>query len=59
MLESDDDGEDREWVIMRIHKHIIVVMKPFVSGDWEILADGFKNNKEALFYLPLFNDTGE
>ena len=50
---------DEEWCIMRlpISKELAVLrLHPHVSGDWEILARGFKTNQEALFYLPLFNE---
>lgn len=48
--------EEEEWVILRIHTHVIVVMKPHIPGDWEVLATGFKSNAEAIKYVPLYKE---
>ena len=55
-----------EWCIVKYHNKdgktsLLVRMKyqwdaQTLRGDWEYLADGFKSNEEALFYLPLYND---
>jgi hypothetical protein len=50
---------DEEWCILRlpISKDAVVArLIPHVTGDWEILARGFKTNQEALFYLPLYSE---
>lgn len=53
-----EEADDEEWVILRIRDCVFVVRKPWVTGDWEVLATGFKSNEEAIKYVPLFNEEG-